>query len=251
MENVGSESNPDVNRITALKADMVFANESLNASVMDTLNDKDIKVIKFQNVQNTASLKTNYETIGKILGGNDTGYKWGTTYYEKLIDNLEKQKRDVEELSGTGALKTLCYLYLNGNKLEKLNNGFGNILMDYTNCVNISTDKDVKGDTASIVANANPNYIIYDNEATLKAIKADPSLSKINAVKNNKLLQIPLAEMSLPGITAIKTLTAMNKFIYSDNKATPDEPATKASSKPPRRTMLFLTLFCLNSSCLS
>ena len=231
VENVGSESNPDVNRITALKADMVFANESLNASVMDTLNDKDIKVIKFQNVQNTASLKTNYETIGKILGGNDTGYKWGTTYYEKLIDNLEKQKRDVEELSGTGALKTLCYLYLNGNKLEKLNNGFGNILMDYTNCVNISTDKDVKGDTASIVANANPNYIIYDNEATLKAIKADPSLSKINAVKNNKLLQIPLAEMSLPGITAIKTLTAMNKFIYSDNKATPDEPATKASSK--------------------
>ena len=49
VENVGSESNPDVNRITALKADMVFANESLNASVMDTLNDKDIKVIKFQN----------------------------------------------------------------------------------------------------------------------------------------------------------------------------------------------------------
>lgn len=230
VENVGSEANPDVNKITALSADLVFASESLNATVMDTLNEKDVKVIKFQNADNTSSIKTNYETIGKILGGNKDGYKWGKAYYEKFTDSLEKQKREVEGLSGTGALKTLCYLYMDGEKLEKLNSGFGNILMGYTNCVNISTEKAADEDTAVTVANANPNFIFYDSEATLKAIKDNPSLSKISAVKNNKLLQIPLTEMSLPGITAIKTLTSMNSFIYGDKRSTPDQPAATAES---------------------
>ena len=232
VENIGSESTPDTNLISNLKTDLVFANENLNANTMDTLNDKDVKVIKLQSVQTTSSLKTNYETIGKILGGNKTGYDWGKAYYDKFIGNLEKQKREVEGLSGTGALKTLCYLYINGNKLEILNSGFGNILMGYTNCVNISTEKTAGEDTAAVVANANPNYIFYDSEATLKAIKDNPSLSKINAVKNNKLLQIPLAEMSLPGITAVKTLTSMNNFIYGSKRSTPDESTPKTTANP-------------------
>lgn len=230
VDNVGSETNPDVNKIKALNSDMVFASETLNTEVTDSLNDKDVKVFKFQSPDSTSAIKTNYETIGKILGGNKDGYKWGKAYYEKFIGSLEKQKREVEGLSGTGALKTICYLYLSGEKLEKLNSGFGNILMGYTNCINISTEKAKNEDIAATVANANPNFIFYDSEATLKAIKDNPSLSKINAVKNNKVLQIPLTEMSLPGVTAIKTLTTMNNFIYADKKSTPDQPVTKPAS---------------------
>ena len=230
IENVGSETNPDISKITNLSSDLVFASETLNAEVSDALNDNDVKVFKFQTPDNLSAIKTNYETIGKILGGNKDGYKWGTAYYEKFISSLEKQKREVEGLSGTGALKTICYLYLSGEKLEKLNSGFGDILMGYTNCINISTEKAKNEDIAATVANANPNFIFYDSEATLKAIKDNPSLSKINAVKNNKVLQIPLREMSLPGVTAVKTLTTMNNFIYADKKSTPDQTATNPTS---------------------
>ena len=230
VDNVGTEANPDVNKIKSLNTDLVLASETLNTEVTDSLNDNDVKVFKFQSPDTESAIKTNYETIGKILGGNKDGYKWGKAYYEKFIGSLEKQKREVEGVSGTGALKIICYLYLSGEKLEKLSSGFGNILMGYTNCINISTEKTNNEDIAATVANANPNFIFYDSEATLKAIKDNPSLSKINAVKNNKTLQIPLTEMSLPGVTAIKTLTTMNSFIYAGKKSTPDQPATKPAS---------------------
>ena len=58
------------------------------------------------------------------------------------------------------------------------------------------------------------------------------------AVKNNKTLQIPLTEMSLPGVTAIKTLTTMNSFIYAGKKSTPDQPATKPASRTVLRGMV-------------
>lgn len=231
---VGSDISPNFDKISELKADLVFAGENLNDESEKKLEQQGVKVITLQEPQTTSEIRTNYETIGKILSGKTAGSKLGKASYDKLVEELDRQKRDVEGLNGTGALKTVCYLYMDGGKLMKLNSGsFGNILMGYTNCVNISTEKSPTEDTASVVANANPNFIFYDDEATLKAIQENASLSKINAVKSNKMAQITMDEISRPGITAPKTLKKMIDFIYGGAAATPDQAATKPAATAP------------------
>ena len=239
---VGSEENPDVDQIVKLKTDLVFCNDKISEDSRKKLENKGIQVIKLQKPETTSEVKTNYETIGKALAGAKKGSEAGKEAYNKLVQALDKQKREIEELNNTGALYTVCYLYIDGQKLNKLSSGsFGNILMGYTNCVNIfsvgtnSTLVSPSNDTAKIVASANPNFIIYDKKETLDQLKSSKTLSQLNAVKDERTLEISLTDMSLPGITAEKTLRKMIDFIYPGHGATPDEAAKTAASAPAKQ----------------
>ena len=227
---------PDISRLAELEPDLIFASNDLDSEYVNKLEDKDIKVIRLQAPQSASEIKTNYRTIGKIFGGKANGGKRGEEYCDKFFDELEKQKEKAEEKSGAG-VKTMCYLYLNGDKLAMLiNDSAGLNVLDYTNCMDIPVTNPAANDLTATIAGANPTCIFYDTDATLQAIKADQHLSKINAVKNNRLMQIPAENLSRPGITAVRTLTAMNDFIYSNSTATPDknttQPSTQASTDP-------------------
>lgn len=233
---VGTEENPDIDQIVKLKTDLVFCNDKIAEDAQKKLESKGIQVIKLQKPETTAEVKTNYETIGKALAGTKKGSAVGKEAYNKLVQDLDKQKREIENLNSTGALYTVCYLYIDGQKLNKLSSGsFGNILMGYTNCVNIfsvgtnSTSVSPSNDTAKVVASANPNFILYDKKETLDQLKSSKTLSKLNAIKSERTLEISLTDMSLPGITAEKTLKKMIDFIYPGHGATPDEAAKTAA----------------------
>lgn len=233
---VGTEENPDIDQIVKLKTDLVFCSDKITEDAQKKLESKGIQVIKLQKPETTAEVKTNYETIGKALAGTKKGSAAGKEAYNKLVQDLDKQKREIENLNSTGALYTVCYLYIDGQKLNKLSSGsFGNILMGYTNCVNIfsvgtnSTSVSPSNDTAKVVASANPNFILYDKKETLDQLKSSKTLSKLNAVTGERTLEISLTDMSLPGITAGKTLKKMIDFIYPGHGATPDEAAKTAA----------------------
>lgn len=231
---VGSAVDPDINKIVDLGTNLVFCDDALSKESKVRLADKGIQVVTMQQPKTEFEVKTNYETIGKVLEGKNKGAKAGKDSYEKLVAELEKLKRGVEGKSGTGALYTVCYLYLKNNKLAKLPaESYGNVLMDYTNCVNIfSAGASSTSDVAKVVAGANPNFIFYNDDATLKVLKADPNLAKTTAVASNKTMKIPLDILSRPGITAVSTVKAMNAFIY-DGKVTAPEPVkTPATTQP-------------------
>ncbi|MBQ4179169.1 MAG: peptidoglycan-binding protein [Ruminococcus sp.] len=239
---VGTEENPDIDQIVKMKTDLVFCNDKINEDAQKKLESKGIQVIKLQKPETTAEVKTNYETIGKALAGTKKGSAAGKEAYNKLVQDLDKQKREIEDMNKTGALYTVCYLYIDDQKLNNLSSGsFGNILMGYTNCVNIfsvgtsSTSVSPSNDTAKVVASANPDFIIYDKKETLEQLKSSKTLSKLNALKTERTLEIPLEDMSLPGITAGKTLKKMIDFIYPGHGATPDE-AVKATSPKNEKT---------------
>ena len=168
---VGSENAPDVKAITDLKADLVFCGENLEKNVQEELESKGVQVIKLQTPETTAEVKTNYETIGKALGGKQKGSRAGKDSYAKLILDLEKQKRDIEGL----------------------------------------------------------------DEATLKALQSNKTLSKLKAVTSKKTMRIPLKNMSLPGITAGKTVQAMIDFIYKGKVTTPDEATVPPTTAPGKK----------------
>ena len=164
----------------------------------------------------------------------------GNSIFDSNIKNYFKFIVDGTELNASSYDYTNGYWFFKTTK-NLASGNYGNILMGYTNCVNIFSVghseemTSVNDDTAKVVANSNPNFIFYDDEATLKALQSNKTLSKLKAVTSKKTMRIPLKNMSLPGITAGKTVQAMIDFIYKGKVTTPDEATVPPTTAPDKK----------------
>ena len=231
---MGSAVSPSVQDIIDSGATVVFANEGLNDDFEQSLEKEGIAVIKMSVAETPKQLETNYHTIGKILGGNDDGDAKAASSYDKLISAMEDRKSEASAKNAT-ALDTVCYLYYEQGGLRLMTSGtYGDMLLGYTGSVNVAVNIDENKVDVNTLKVANPKYIFYSDDNTLKAVQADPVLSKLAAVTGGKTMQITKDEMSRQGLTALETLEKMIGFIHPElakaQKAT--EPAQQTETKP-------------------
>ena len=206
---VGASSNPSVQKIKDSKATVVFASDTIKDSAVKSLEKDNIKVVKMSFADTPKQLQTNYKTIGKILGGKITGEKKGADSYAKLIEEMEGIQSAIPVNPNTNAqADTICYLYYEGNNLKIMTRDtYGEMLLEYTNCVNIAGQ--INDDTVDVqvLKNANPKYVFYSDANAFKAIKTDSVMSKLSAVSGGNMLQITEREMNRQGGTAVPTVT--------------------------------------------
>ena len=231
---MGSAVSPSVQDIIDSGATVVFANEGLNDDFEQSLEKEGIAVIKMSVAETPKQLETNYHTIGKILGGNDDGDAKAASSYDKLISAMEQRKSEASAKNAT-ALDTVCYLYYEQGGLRLMTRGtYGDMLLGYTGSVNVAVNIDENKVDVNTLKVANPKYIFYADDSTLKAVQADPVLSKLAAVTGGKTMQITKDEMSRQGLTALETLEKMIGFIHPElakaQKAS--EPAQQTETKP-------------------
>ena len=231
---MGSAVSPSVQDIIDSGATVVFANEGLNDDFEQSLEKEGIAVIKMSVAETPKQLETNYHTIGKILGGNDDGDAKAASSYDKLISAMEDRKSEASAKNAT-ALDTVCYLYYEQGGLRLMTSGtYGDMLLGYTGSVNVAVNIDENKVDVNTLKVANPKYIFYADDSTLKAVQADPVLSKLAAVTGGKTMQITKDEMSRQGLTALETLEKMIGFIHPElakaQKAT--EPTQQTETKP-------------------
>ncbi len=231
---MGSAVSPSVQDIIDSGATVVFANEGLNDDFEQSLEKEGIAVIKMSVAETPKQLETNYHTIGKILGGNDDGDAKAASSYDKLISAMEQRKSEASAKNAT-ALDTVCYLYYEQGGLRLMTRGtYGDMLLGYTGSVNVAVNIDENKVDVNTLKVANPKYIFYADDSTLKAVQADPVLSKLAAVTGGKTMQITKDEMSRQGLTALETLEKMIGFIHPElakaQKAA--EPTQQTETKP-------------------
>ena len=231
---MGSAVSPSVQDIIDSGATVVFANEGLNDDFEQSLEKEGIAVIKMSVAETPKQLETNYHTIGKILGGNDDGDAKAASSYDKLISAMEQRKSEASAKNAT-ALDTVCYLYYEQGGLRLMTSGtYGDMLLGYTGSVNVAVNIDENKVDVNTLKVANPKYIFYADDSTLKAVQADPVLSKLAAVTGGKTMQITKDEMSRQGLTALETLEKMIGFIHPElakaQKAS--EPTQQTETKP-------------------
>ena len=231
---MGSAVSPSVQDIIDSGATVVFANEGLNDDFEQSLEKEGIAVIEMSVAETPKQLETNYHTIGKILGGNDDGDAKAASSYEKHISAMEDRKSEASAKNAT-ALDTVCYLYYEQGGLRLMTSGtYGDMLLGYTGSVNVAVNIDENKVDVNTLKVANPKYIFYADDNTLKAVQADPVLSKLAAVTGGKTMQITKDEMSRQGLTALETLEKMIGFIHPElakaQKAT--EPTQQTETKP-------------------
>ena len=218
VPSVGSEASPNVQQILDLGADIVFAGSKIPKETVEELEKEGVKVVKMAVAETPKQLKTSYETLGKILGGNLEGHAKGVEGYDGMVRDLENVKSSVTGTVTSAMLDTVCYIYLEGGKLMVMANGtYGDLLLSNTGAVNVAANIDEeKADVIETLKIANPTFIFYQDEATLNAIKEDSVLSKLGAVVEDKAFMISRDDMTRQGVTAVKTLKKMVGYMYPE-----------------------------------
>lgn len=210
---VGSAANPDVEKIKSYATDIVFADDTLDENAKKELTDAGIMVLNVASPETTTELETVYLTLGKILGGSVDGAKTGEDSYKDLIDTMKTYKAEVN----SNVSKTICYLYLEGDKLHTLHSGtYGDMLLGYTGAVNAAVNVSESEIDTKILKVANPDYILYADEETLQFIQNDSDLKGLKALKNKQTLMVTKEEMSRMGTTSLLTLNKIMNFMYPD-----------------------------------
>ena len=233
---MGNAERPSVQDIIDSGAEVVFADQTLDGDSKQSLEKAGIAVVSMSVAETPKQLEINYHTIGKILGGNITGDEKAATSYTKLIDSMEEMKDKASAASsGSESLNTVCYLYYENGGLRMMTSGtYGDMLLGYTGSVNVAVNIDENNVDVNTLKVANPNYIFYADEDTLKAVQGDPVLSKLSAVTGGKTMQISKSEISRQGLTALETLEKMIGFIHPELAATPDEAAKVSATEAPK-----------------
>ena len=199
---VGTANTPDVNAIIDAKAEIVFATDKIDEKSLKELEDAKIKVIKMSIADSPKELERNYNTIGKILGGEITGAEKGKSAYDKLIEHMDKLKVDAATAEDTQGVLTACYLYVDNGTLCVMNNGtYVDMLMGYTGAVNVAVNVQEGNVDVSTLKIANPNFIFYDSEQTLDVIRNDKVLSQLDAVKGDHIMMVTQKQVSRQGLT--------------------------------------------------
>ena len=150
-------------------------------------------------------------------------------------DYVNSEKARVENIkkSTTGKKEFTYFIYDSGtDKAFTVFEGFTPNLLKLINGKNILSGKGVEktwGETSweDVIA-ADPDYFIIvdystgireetDSESKIKAIKANPKLNGLKAVKNDKFIRVKLAEI-VPGIRNVDFFERVAKEVYQVNE---------------------------------
>lgn len=150
-------------------------------------------------------------------------------------DYVNSEKARVEKIkkSTAGKKEFTYFIYDSGtDKAFTVFKGFTPNLLKLINGKNILSGKGVEktwGETSweDVIA-ADPDYFIIvdystgireetDSESKIKAIKANPKLNELKAVKNDKFIRVKLAEI-VPGIRNVDFFEKVAKEVYQVNE---------------------------------
>lgn len=213
VPSVGDESAPNVEAIAEIGAEIVFAESNLDPAVKEQIEEKGITVAIFDDAQTLKQLKSMYEKIGSILGGNITGKSQGAEAAKELFDTMKEVKDAVIE---EPVVKTICYVYLEDDILKTMNTGsWGSAMLNYTGATNV-----FKQAESNIVDNktfllSNPVCIFCGSEETVEYLKNSIELRELDALSENTFV-VPYEDITMQGYTALEVLKTLLTNIYPE-----------------------------------
>lgn len=231
---MGSAASPDVNAITAAKADLVIADNTLGSNSKSALESAGVKVLTLTAAKNEEELRNLYISLGTALGGSEKGAVKGQEGYDSLFTMLDKLNT-----ASSSVVQTAAYLYLDGSGqlCTFVKGSLEHSIFNFNGCTNVLLNQSQPTVNPDELQKGSPNYIFYDSPAVLDYLKASPQLSKISGLVSGHTLQIPLKQFMRHGSSAELTVFEMLNYIEKITKATPDQATvapTKAAATPTK-----------------
>lgn len=225
---MGKAGAPDTAAIAAAKTDLVIADNTLSAEAKSSIESGGAKVVTFDVPTTSDALKELYTDLGTVLGGKATGKEKGEKGYEDLLEMLSTMNT-----ATSNVVQTVAYIYLDeNNQLCTFVKGTLEYqFFNYNGNSNVFSNQTAPAINLEELKLGSPNYIFYDTENTLAALKADQSLTGVNALEKNHTCLIPKRSFFRFGKSAEQAIFDMLNYIDKSSKGTPDS-ATRDYSVP-------------------
>jgi iron complex transport system substrate-binding protein len=210
IEKVGGLENPNIEKITELKPDLVIAGAHFSKEVLKKLEDLGIKVAVLYGEDSFDGAYKNILDTSEVLGVKEDG--------QKIVDGMKKKVTEVED-NLKNAKKVKLYYVVDFGKEDYTAGGdtFVGQLIEKAGGDNIA--KDVKGWNYSFekIVENNPDMIIVsDKYDTKKRFIQSDRYKDLSAAKANKVFEIDDNMLVRQGPRQADGLEALAKILHPE-----------------------------------
>ena len=186
VESVGTFINPSLEKIIALKPDLVIESFHSSDAIDKSLTSNNIEIIKIQ-ANSIEDIFKNFQKVAKILGKEKEA--------EKII---AEKKQKIEEIKKIDTTEKKGLFILAPTPMRVF--GKGTLPKDIMEMLNI---KNIAAGMEGMSPTLTPEYIIKENPDIIltfvknpqEIVKANPQIKDISAIKNNKFVVLETGQI--------------------------------------------------------
>ena len=186
VESVGTFINPSLEKIIALKPDLVIESFHSSDAIDKSLTSNNIEIIKIQ-ANSIEDIFKNFQKVAKILGKEKEA--------EKII--AEKRQK-IEEIKKIDTTEKKGLFILAPTPMRVFGKGtLPNDIMEMLNIKNIAAGMEGMSPTLTpeYIIKENPDIILTFVKDPQEIIKANPQIKDISAIKNNKFVVLETGQI--------------------------------------------------------
>ncbi len=186
VESVGTFINPSLEKIIALKPDLVIESFHSSDAIDKNLTSNNIEIIKIQ-ANSIEDIFKNFQKVAKILGKEKEA--------EKII--AEKRQK-IEEIKKIDTTEKKGLFILAPTPMRVFGKGtLPNDIMEMLNIKNIAAGMEGMSPTLTpeYIIKENPDIILTFVKDPQEIVKANPQIKDISAIKNNKFVVLETGQI--------------------------------------------------------
>ena len=186
VESVGTFINPSLEKIIALKPDLVIESFHSSDAIDKSLTSNNIEIIKIQ-ANSIEDIFKNFQKVAKILGKEKEA--------EKII--AEKRQK-IEEIKKIDTAEKKGLFILAPTPMRVFGKGtLPNDIMEMLNIKNIAAGMEGMSPTLTpeYIIKENPDIILTFVKDPQEIIKTNPQIKDISAIKNNKFVVLETGQI--------------------------------------------------------
>ena len=186
VESVGTFINPSLEKIIALKPDLVIESFHSSDAIDKSLSSNNIEIIKIQ-ANSIEDIFKNFQKVAKILGKEKEA--------EKII--AEKRQK-IEEIKKIDTAEKKGLFILAPTPMRVFGKGtLPNDIMEMLNIKNIAAGMEGMSPTLTpeYIIKENPDIILTFVKNPQEIVKANPQIKDISAIKNNKFVVLETGQI--------------------------------------------------------
>ena len=186
VESVGTFINPSLEKIIALKPDLVIESFHSSDAIDKNLTSNNIEIIKIQ-ANSIEDIFKNFQKVAKILGKEKEA--------EKII---AEKKQKIEEIKKIDTAEKKGLFILAPTPMRVFGKGtLPNDIMEMLNIKNIAAGMEGMSPTLTpeYIIKENPDIILTFVKDPQEIVKANPQIKDISAIKNNKFVVLETGQI--------------------------------------------------------
>ena len=186
VASVGTFINPSLEKIIALKPDLVIESFHSSDAIDKSLTSNNIEIIKIQ-ANSIEDIFKNFQKVAKILGKEKEA--------EKII---AEKKQKIEEIKKIDTTEKKGLFILAPTPMRVFGKGtLPNDIMEMLNIKNIAAGMEGMSPTLTpeYIIKENPDIILTFVKDPQEIVKANPQIKDISAIKNNKFVVLETGQI--------------------------------------------------------